>query len=45
MKHPVEWTVDPEKSKSRSRNTPFAGRRLKGKVRYTICEGKTVYQA
>ncbi len=41
----AEWTVDPEKSKSRSRNTPFAGRRLRGKVRYTICEGKTVYQA
>ena len=39
----AEWTVDPEKSKSRSRNTPFAGRRLRGKVRYTICEGKTVY--
>ncbi len=41
----AEWTLDPEKSKSRSRNTPFAGRRLKGKVRYTICEGKTVYTA
>jgi len=41
----AEWTVEPEKSKSRSRNTPFAGRRLKGKVRYTICEGRTVYQA
>ncbi len=41
----AEWIVDPEKSKSRSRNTPFAGRRLKGKVRYTICEGKTVYTA
>jgi dihydroorotase len=41
----AEWTVNPEKSKSRSRNTPFAGRRLHGKVRYTLCEGKTVYTA
>jgi dihydroorotase len=41
----AEWTVNPEKSKSRSRNTPFAGRRLKGKVRYTLCEGRIAYQA
>ncbi len=40
----AEWTVHPDQSKSRSRNTPFAGRTLKGKVRYTICEGRVVYQ-
>ncbi|MBR5422163.1 MAG: dihydroorotase [Lachnospiraceae bacterium] len=28
---------------SRSSNTPFTGRKMKGKVRYTICKGETVY--
>jgi dihydroorotase len=39
----AEWTVDPAKSKSRSRNTPFAGRTLRGKVMHTICEGQAVH--
>ncbi|MFH1389179.1 MAG: dihydroorotase [Candidatus Margulisiibacteriota bacterium] len=38
----AEWTVDPEKFVSISRNTPFAGARLKGKVLYTIVSGKLV---
>jgi dihydroorotase len=25
---------------SRSRNTPFAGRTLRGKVRHTVCSGE-----
>lgn len=29
---------------SRSQNSPFLGRRLKGVVRMTICDGKIVYQ-
>ena len=28
---------------SKSRNTPFTGQELFGKVKYTICGGKTVY--
>ncbi len=33
-----------EKFHSRSANSPFTGRTLKGKVLYTICGGKIVYQ-
>ncbi len=39
-----EWTVEPEKFASKGRNTPFAGRRLKGRVKYTLVGGKIVYQ-
>jgi dihydroorotase len=38
----AEWTVDPQKFASKSRNTPFAGWKLKGKVIYTIVGGKVV---
>ena len=38
-----EWTVDPGEFASKGRNTPFAGRTLRGKVRYTIVGGKIVY--
>ena len=37
-----EWI--PTEYKSKSSNTPFTGRRLSGKVKYTICGGKIVYQ-
>ncbi len=40
----AEWTVDPAVFASLSRNTPFAGERLRGKVMTTICDGKVVYQ-
>ncbi|CAN5659075.1 dihydroorotase [soil metagenome] len=36
------WTVDPGRSASRSRNIPYAGRELKGRVRHTICRGEPV---
>lgn len=39
-----EWTIDPEQFASKGRNTPFAGRTVKGKVKYTIVKGKVVYQ-
>jgi len=38
-----EWIVDPSKFKSKARNTPFAGQKLRGKVKYTISQGKIVY--
>ena len=38
------WTVDPEQFASKGRNTPFAGRVLTGKVKYTIVGGKIVYE-
>jgi dihydroorotase len=39
----MEWTVDPTKFISKSRNSPFAGRRLKGKAILTIVAGDIVY--
>jgi dihydroorotase len=38
-----EWEVDPTKFLSKSRNTPFAGRRLKGRNRLTIVGGRVVW--
>ncbi len=37
-----EWVVDPSRQASRSRNTPYAGRRLTGKVRHTVFTGEVV---
>ena len=39
----MEWTVDPVKFISKSRNSPFAGRRLKGRAIVTIVAGNVVY--
>ena len=39
-----EWVVDAEKFASKGRNTPFNGRTLKGKVKYTLVGGKIIYQ-
>ena len=39
-----EWVVDAEKFTSKGRNTPFNGKTLKGKVKYTIVGGKIIYQ-
>jgi dihydroorotase len=36
------WTVDPNALASRSRNTPYAGRELRGKVRHTLLWGEPV---
>jgi dihydroorotase len=36
------WTVDPCTSASRSRNNPYAGRTLLGKVRHTVHRGEPV---
>lgn len=40
-----EWTIDKERFASKGRNTPFHGRRVTGRVRCTICEGRVVYDA
>jgi len=39
----LEWTVSPEKFLSKSRNTPFAGMRLKGGAVLTIVGGQIVF--
>ena len=38
------WTVDPERFASKGRNTPFAGKTLTGRVKYTIVGGRIVYE-
>ena len=38
----ARWTVDPAAGASRSRNTPYAGRTLTGKVRHTLVDGEAV---
>ena len=40
----VSWIVDPTKFQSKSKNSPFGGRRLQGKVFCTIVDGKVVYE-
>ena len=38
----LEWTVDANALASRARNTPYAGRRLTGRVRHTVLRGEPV---
>ncbi|HTC23423.1 MAG TPA: dihydroorotase [Gemmatimonadales bacterium] len=40
----VEWVVRPQEFFSKSRNTPFAGRRLTGRASVTIVRGQVVFQ-
>jgi dihydroorotase len=41
----AEWNFAASASRSKSRNTPFDGAQMLGRVRATICEGRIVYQA
>jgi dihydroorotase len=38
------WTVEPARFYSKSRNTPFAGRRLSGLVRWTLVGGVVAHR-
>ena len=40
----AEYVIDASKFASKGKNTPFDGRKVKGRVMATICDGKTVYQ-
>ena len=37
------WTVDPERPHGKSRNTPFKGMALRGRVKLTFSRGRLVY--
>ena len=39
-----QWEVDPSKFRSKSRNTPFAGWKVKGRVNATIVGGRVVFE-
>jgi dihydroorotase len=38
------WTVEPSRFYSKSRNTPFGGRQLTGRVEWTLVGGRVVYR-
>ncbi len=40
----AEYTVDADKWYSKGKNTPFNGKRVKGKVKYTLVGGEIKYQ-
>ncbi len=40
----ARWTIDPSRLRSRSKNTPFIGRSVEGRVEMTVCEGRTVHE-
>ncbi len=40
-----QWEVDPSKFRSKSRNTPFVGWKVKGRVLTTIVGGRVVFEA
>ena len=37
-----QWVVSPDRLASKSRNTPWAGRKLTGRVRHTVLRGEPV---
>jgi dihydroorotase len=41
----AEWTYNARETKSKSRNTPFDGWAMQGKVRWTISEGRLAYRS
>ena len=40
----ARWKVEPDKLHGKSRNTPFKGLELIGRVKTTICRGEIVYE-
>jgi len=39
------WEIDPSRFRSKSRNTPFAGWKVKGRVHATLLGGRIVYES
>ncbi|MDD3277640.1 MAG: dihydroorotase [Lachnospiraceae bacterium] len=40
----ASYEIDPKTFVSKGRNTPFGGKKVTGRVQYTICGGRVVYQ-
>jgi dihydroorotase len=40
----AEWNFEAKRSRSKSRNTPFNGAGMVGRVMATICEARVVYR-
>jgi len=40
----AEWTFHAADSRSKSKNTPFDGAAMLGRVRATLCAGRVVYR-
>ena len=40
----AEWTVDPSRFRSKGRNTPYSGQKLKGRVHLTVVDGGVVFR-
>ena len=39
-----EYVIDSDKFLSKGKNTPFNGKKVRGKILYTLCNGKVVYK-
>ena len=39
----LSWQIDPQKFRSKSRNTPFAGMKVRGRAVMTIVGGEVLY--
>jgi dihydroorotase len=40
----ARWTIDPARLRSKSKNTPFLGRTVEGRIEMTVCEGRIVHE-
>jgi len=39
----ARWTVEPARLRSKSKNTPFLGKEMTGRVEMTVCAGKVIF--
>lgn len=39
-----EYVINVDEFVSKGKNTPFHGKKVKGKVKFTICNGNVVYE-
>jgi dihydroorotase len=40
----ARWTIDPRRLRTKSRNTPFTGHAVQGRIAITMCEGRIVHE-